>query len=336
MQGAHGGTLRIGDPIVEDDQYVFPIFLREDSGNVAALDFRFQFDPQVFEFVGVTAGIVALQANKQVLGRLRDAGEFGILVMGLNDLSIRDGEVVRIAFTRSESVGLNSTQLAVTNVTFSDGEGAEIPTGETTRSVALVNPQERTDSVKPGEGRESKEDESPSKRPTVSAGLQDEETSTTEIFQFIGLGEDEFATLGGQPDKHSLQGAIREALRARAVEAERIRNKIPTPIGRLDDDEVVLVGGQGNEVPVIAQAKTEPGTEKQDIESVSTRDTSQVDEKIESYSNRAIDSPRAAPTPREAEPSQTDSAPSAVVLLVIALAAITVAALFAARGKLFG
>lgn len=340
-QGAHGGTLRIGTPIVEDNQYVFPIFLVEDTGEVAALDFQFRYDPRVFVPVGVTAGPVALQANKQVLGRLRDPGEFGILIMGLNDLGINDGEVARITFDRSESADVSATQLRVTNVTFSDGDGVEIPSSETMRSVTLGNGQAQRDLMRAGEERVSKEEEISLKTPSVetptAAGVGTEETGTTAIFQGIRMDGGGFVLRAEQPDGRPLQGSAEEALTARTAEARRIRGEIPTPVGRLVGDEGVVVPvGPERGSPDVERTAVEPGTQEQSLQVASTRDSVRVDETIESNTNRATDSSRAAENRREAERSTTDFAPNAGVLLGVALAAVTLVALFAARGKLFG
>lgn len=341
LQGAHGGTLRIGDPIVEDDQYVFPISLLEDAGEVAALDFRFQYDPGVFTPAGVTAGTAAVQASKQVLGRLRDPGEFGVLVMGLNDLGIDNGEVARISFERNNSAEATGTQLSVTNVTFSDGAGVEIPSVETTRSVALPNDEERTGARREGEERVSKEEEDASETPEVDA-VGDvpgaDETGTTAIIGDVGTGGDGFAPRDAQVDRRLSPGSVGEAISSRTAEAERIRNQIPTPVGRVDRDGAAVAVPQDGGSPAVklTVAVAEPATQEHGVESVSTLDSVRDDGTIESNSNRASDSGRLAPARRDAERSGTDSAPSVSVLLGVGLAAIALVALFAARGKLFG
>ena len=333
LQGAHGGTLRIGDPIVEEEQYVFPIFLVEDGGEVAALDFRFLYDPEVFAPVGVTAGTVAVQASKQVLGRLRDPGEFGVLVMGLNDLGINNGEVARISFARNASADAMGTQLSVTNVTFSDGAGVEIPSGETTRSLALGNEEEQNDARRDGQERVSTEAEDASDTQAVDAvaGVPTGEESAT-IPNLGDVGGDGFVPRDAQRGQRFLPGKVRELLTARKAEAERMRSQIPTPEGRLDRAEVAVA--QDGELPAIKVAVA--GTQENGIENVSTLDRVRVDETIESYSKRATDSGGVAPTQHEAKRSNSDSAPNAGVLMGVGLLAISLIALFAARGKLFG
>jgi hypothetical protein len=331
LQGAQGGTLRIGDPIVENDQYVFQIFLVEDTAEVAALDFRFSYDPTIFDPAGVTAGNAALQASKQVLGRVRDPGEFGVLVMGLNSFGIQEGEVARIAFERTDTDDTAATQLAVTNITFSDGEGVEVPSEENTRSLSLTGEEELVNTTRQRQERTAKPETATSQTPNAAPTAEtpgDQEAGTQVIFGDFNVAADETPV-----ERRTLPNAVREALIARAAEAEQLREKIPTPIGRLGQGQ--LPGARAE--PRLAEQNVLASNEEaeQNVENIPARNEKRADQKIETESKRAMDGPRTTTARTEVETPQSESTSNTTILLGLAAAATILAALFVVSTKLF-
>ena len=53
---AQAGTLHVGAPTIDGHDYSFPILLSGDVEQVAALDFRLHYDPEVFEPVSAATG----------------------------------------------------------------------------------------------------------------------------------------------------------------------------------------------------------------------------------------------------------------------------------------
>jgi hypothetical protein len=332
LQGAQGGTLRIGDPIVEDDQYVFQIFLVEDTDEVAALDFRFSYDPEIFDPAGVTAGNAALQASKQVLGRVRDPGEFGVLVMGLNSFGIQEGEVARIAFERTDTDDAAATQLAVTNITFSDGEGVEVPSEENTRSLSLTGEEENlVNTTRQRQERTAKPETATSQTPNAAPTEEtpgDQETSTQVIF-----GDFDVAAGETPAEKRTLPNAVREALIAHAAETKRLRANIPTPIGRLGQEQLPATQTEARPAEQNVLKRNEEA--EQGLENIPAHNEKRADPKFETESKRAMDAPRTTTARAEVETPQSESTSNTTVLLGVAAAATILAALFVVSTKLF-
>ncbi len=132
---ARAGTLSLGEPTVEDGQYVFPVVLQGEN-NVASLNFTLSYDATLFTPVTAEPGLQALRAGKQVAANVAVPGEYIVVVLGLNQTALASGEVARIGL---EPIGIPSgeTRLDLVDTSLASWEGPEIPSEGTGRSLSL-------------------------------------------------------------------------------------------------------------------------------------------------------------------------------------------------------
>lgn len=135
---ANAGELAVGGVSFKGTTVNVPILLKGDVGTgVATMDFTFTYDPTVFEPVGVTAGEAASAADKGVQYNLLEPGQCKVVMMGLNQTVVPSGEVAMLRLRRlTESAG--STELAISDPTFSDPNAAAIPSKGTTETIELT------------------------------------------------------------------------------------------------------------------------------------------------------------------------------------------------------
>jgi len=134
---SYAGTLQLGPPIVEDTRYVFPVELLNAGGAVAALDFRIESDPSIFLPLDVLPGPVALQASKMISANAAAPGQYVVVVMGLNQASMGDGEVARVILERIGGEEGGGTVVALTEPTLATPDGSELPVSGSQRSVSF-------------------------------------------------------------------------------------------------------------------------------------------------------------------------------------------------------
>ena len=134
---ATAGTLSLGRPTIESNRYVFPVMYRGEADEVAALDFRFSYDPAVFEPAGAETGVAALAAGKQVTSNVIEPGQVVVLMMGANRNTLGEGPVAYIAMRQVAEPEDGVTRLTVSDTTFATAEGVEIPSRGSTRAVRM-------------------------------------------------------------------------------------------------------------------------------------------------------------------------------------------------------
>lgn len=141
----HAGVLSLGQPTIENGQYTFPVELLGADGQVSALDFRIQFDPEVFQPVSAVAGNAALAANKMVSANYAAPGEYVVVMMGLNQTALAAGQVASVVMQRAGDTGdAISTQIAITGPTLAGPDGAELSASGSSLTLPLRD-------AKPGE-----------------------------------------------------------------------------------------------------------------------------------------------------------------------------------------
>ena len=133
----HAGTLLLGQPMVNGGQFVFPVDLQAGDGQVSALDFRMQFDPQVFQPVSAEAGNAALAANKMVSANYVAPGEYVVVMMGLNQTAMPSGHVATIVMQRVGTEELVSSPVSIVDPTLATPDGVELPANGSSVSVPL-------------------------------------------------------------------------------------------------------------------------------------------------------------------------------------------------------
>lgn len=126
MAGATAGTLRLGTPTINNNQYTFPVVLQGDAEGVAALDFRLAYDPAVFNPVSAQSGTTALQAQKQVSSNIATPGEFVVVLMGFNQNTVGSGEVVEVVLEKIGEPSGGATTLRIAEPTLATNVGIEV------------------------------------------------------------------------------------------------------------------------------------------------------------------------------------------------------------------
>ena len=126
-QGVQAGVLVLGQPTIENGQYTFPISLNGADNQISSLDFRIQFDPQVFQPVSAAAGNAALAGNKMVTANYANPGEYAVVMMGLNQSVVPGGQVASVVMQRVGGDAGAKTQLSITDPTLATPDGTEIP-----------------------------------------------------------------------------------------------------------------------------------------------------------------------------------------------------------------
>lgn len=158
------GTLRLGPPVVRNNQYTFPVYLQGNANGVAALDFRLAYDPAVFSPVSASSGASAVQAQKQISSNVAEPGEFVVVMMGFNQNSVRPGEVVALVMEKIGEPADGQSTLRINEPTMATIEGVEIDSNGLARTVRFdkLKDQEEdpgADAEKPGEdgGKDTQE-----------------------------------------------------------------------------------------------------------------------------------------------------------------------------------
>ena len=121
---SHAGALVPADPIVESNRYVIPVVLQESGNGVTALDFQLDFDPALFTPVRVEAGPAATAAGKILEANLSQPGGYKVVVMGLNQSPIPDGEVARVVLERTADLQ-DATRFSVNQPTLALADGSK-------------------------------------------------------------------------------------------------------------------------------------------------------------------------------------------------------------------
>lgn len=145
MSGSDAGVLLPGTPRVEDTQYVIPVVLSGSADGVAALDFRVQYDPQVFEPVTISTGAAAAAAQKQVTGNTPSPGDYIVVMMGLNQTTVSQGEIARLVFRQVGEAEEGVSRLTVLDTTLATWDGTELPSEGGTRVVRTDQPADNAD-----------------------------------------------------------------------------------------------------------------------------------------------------------------------------------------------
>lgn len=139
-------------PTVESNRYNVPILLRDTDADVSSLDFQLRYDPAVFTPESVSAGASTIAAGKVVEGNGSEPGAYKVLVMGLNQNSLPEGEVARVVLRRIDEQAGDSV-LEVASPTLANSAGDVL---ESTGSIWVV----------PGKGEAPAEETPPEESPT--------------------------------------------------------------------------------------------------------------------------------------------------------------------------
>ena len=135
---AAAGSLRVGNPAIEGGNVVVPVVLETgERPNVAAMDFRFNYDPEVFRPVSVQAGSTAQAANKQVQANLASPGEYAVVIIGMNQNTVEAGDVAYITMERLNDPADGRSNVRIARTTLASPDGSEIPSQGGTGTIDL-------------------------------------------------------------------------------------------------------------------------------------------------------------------------------------------------------
>jgi len=132
------GTLRVGPPSIQGSDVTVPILLEGAAEQgVAALDFQLDYDPEVFQPVSASTGAAASDANKQVQANSTREGEYSVVVMGMNQNTVADGEVASVRFEQVSEPESGGSNVRISRTTLASADGGEIPSEGGTATIQL-------------------------------------------------------------------------------------------------------------------------------------------------------------------------------------------------------
>lgn len=142
------GTLRIGEPTVESNQVIIPVYLGGNAGTgIAAVDFRVNYDPNVLRPLSAVAGSAAADADKRVMANETGSGEYVVVMMGMNQTTFTSGEVARIVMERTPGADPSQWKLGLSRPTLSATDGTIIESAVVpfTPNAPADTPEDETD-----------------------------------------------------------------------------------------------------------------------------------------------------------------------------------------------
>lgn len=220
------GTLRIGDPKIESNQVIIPVLLSGNLGTgVAAMDFRVNYDPNVLRPVSADVGSAASDAGKRVMANEPAAGEYVVVMMGMNQATFSSGEVARIVMERTPGAEPNQWKLALSNPTLSGTDGSTIAS-----SVAPYTPPSTDTDTKPTDTTPEKPDTNSPTDGTAKPGSIPTAPNMERKTEIAAV-QTRAARQGGRNAKNTAdegERALKE-LRAAAEMRDEARGEIDTP-----------------------------------------------------------------------------------------------------------
>jgi hypothetical protein len=249
---ADGGSIGLGRPTVVGSQYTIPVVLSGAADQVAALNFELSYDPAVFRPVAASSGPNALQANKIVNANMPEPGKYIVVMMGLNQETVRPGEVATLVMERVSAPEDGASDLSIDRPTLSTAQGLEIPSRGERRTITMdgataeePEPAEETPTpeVEPdqsGEPEPAESAESPRgiPAPRVPGMLANNKTATAKAGQAAATAPAHATARAGVPGAPSPRAAIEAAaeqladtpqlgeLKAESIKAGEVQSEV--------------------------------------------------------------------------------------------------------------
>lgn len=184
------GTLSLGKPVVQNNQYTFPVNLQGDAEGVAALDFRLSYDPAVFSPVSATTGNSAVTAQKQVSSNVTEPGEFVVVMMGFNQNEVQPGTVVELVLEKIGEPASGQSELLIAEPTMATYEGVELDSSGQARVVRFG--EDKTEDDTPEEPAPVEEDTETKTPPEPESGGLNPEARPAGGFRVLVAEETEY------------------------------------------------------------------------------------------------------------------------------------------------
>ncbi len=250
------GRLQLGNPSVQGDTVTVPVIMESTDGSgVSSLNFSVRYDPAVLEPVNADTGMVALEADKRVSSNMPVEGEYRVLMMGLNQNTVGNGEVAAVSFRRLNAEA-GSSNVSITDTTMSAPQGMEIPSRGGSRTIDFDSPG--GENADPGD---ETGDDSTSDDPAEDAPVSGDDDGTEGMVADASGSEDQGETGsqtpaadGGQNDTQGVPGAP------------------GTGTGRSSNPSANRSGGQATiaagTAPNLAESGAEPGQSGPNVSTV--------------------------------------------------------------------
>ncbi len=245
-------TLQTGPVTVNDNQVSMPIVLAGDTvGQVSALNFKLNFNPDALQAVSVRPGIAATSADKRVMANISASGTYTVVLIGMNQTTCRSGEIAEVVFERLKGAPSSSWALGISELTLSSPDGTPIEGEAVQPSVNDLKPD--TPDV-PNKPRPPKPDvtrpDTPAE-PTVSGG--------NDLIPFAPAAPKmmpETVKSAEQAERLTLDQTLEEAARARqALGFVEPDNEAGVPV---QPEASAKIDSVSNEPPSKQEGKAEP------------------------------------------------------------------------------
>jgi len=265
---AQDGTLRIGAPTVDADQYSLPIFLTGGDQQVSALNFRLQYDPEVFRPVSANTGPAAQQSDKQVSANMPTPGEYVVVMMGLNQNTVQPGEVARVVLERVASPESGQSELRILDQVLATVDGGELPSHGQGRVLAFGEEQSQTEDTEEQVAEETPDADASqpqADQPGEIAGAMPAAPTADSTGTGAPAGASPTVPRGVPPIEVRTPAASpadspdrSQELADRAAEAAAMRAEIATPGVPERTDEAAAAGGDASEAETHLLAQASP------------------------------------------------------------------------------
>jgi len=124
---AHAATLSCPAVTTAGEEFVIPLLLQSSGKEqVAGLQFDLALDSSVFALRGVDTGSATTTAGKLVSSNAMGSGKLRIIIAGLNQTAIPNGELIRLRLVPQSGADSGVYELKLSGVVLSDPAGKRL------------------------------------------------------------------------------------------------------------------------------------------------------------------------------------------------------------------
>lgn len=124
---ARAATLSTPAVATDGAEFALPLMLSSlPNEKVAGLQFDLAVDPEVFTVRGVDTGASVTQAGKLVSSNAVGSGRLRVIIAGLNQTAIPDGELIRLRLVPQSDADAGVYELSFSGVVLSDPGGKRL------------------------------------------------------------------------------------------------------------------------------------------------------------------------------------------------------------------
>lgn len=172
------GVLQLGAPHRSGDTVSVPVRLEGAvSAGVSAMDFRLNYDPAVLQPVGIETGAAASAARKLVQANVATPGEYVVLMFGMNQDTITNGDIANINMRVVDAAAAGESRISIKDTTLSGVDATGLASAGSEATVFLDGPSnpDQPESPKPPEQKppDSPSGEKPPTKPETDPRLRE-------------------------------------------------------------------------------------------------------------------------------------------------------------------